>query len=104
MEGRTWLAQLGRWLQPVGPDVQEASASRMPLPAGTRLLESRPSPGGGPKAANILVAMVPHTGEPRPGERVHRGSYLVADPECCVLVGDEGVYFIPWDAIAWIKT
>jgi hypothetical protein len=48
--------------------------------------------------------MVPHTGEPRPGERVHRGSYLVADPECCVLVGDEGVYFIPWDAIAWIKT
>jgi hypothetical protein len=48
--------------------------------------------------------MIAHGESPQPSERVHRGHYLVADPECCILVGDEGVCFIPWDAIAWVRT
>lgn len=103
MEGRTWLAMLGRWLQPVEREAPDAVVIPIQVPTGTRLLEPKPGPGLGAKPANMLVAMIPRTGEQQTGERVHRGRYMVADPECCVLVGDEGVFFIPWDAIAWIK-
>lgn len=104
MEGRTWLAMLGRWLQPVAPEATPASVGVREVPNGTRLLEPKHGRVTPEHRGNILVAMIPHTESNQPGERIHRGHYLVADPECCVLVGDEGVCFIPWDAIAWIRT
>ena len=104
MEGRTWLAMLARWLQPVAPEAVPPSVGAVVVPPGTRLLEPKHGGETPNNAGCILVAMLPRGNEAHPGERVHRGHFLVADPECCVLVGDEGVYFIPWDAIAWIKT
>jgi hypothetical protein len=104
MEGRTWLAMLGRWLQPVTPDALAPSIDRAFVPPGTRLLARKHGTASANREARILVAMIPWRDEPHPGERVHQGRYLVADPECCVLVGDEGVHFIPWEAIAWIRT
>jgi hypothetical protein len=104
MEGRTWLAMLGRWLQPVAAEATPASVGAREVPSGTRLLEPKRGKSTPDHAGNILVAMIPRPEGSQPGERIHRGHYLVADPECCVLVGDEGVWFIPWDAIAWIRT
>ena len=104
MEGRTWLAMLGRWLQPVAPEATPTSIGVREVPSGTRLLEPKRGSVSADHPGNILIAMVCHTESGQPGERIHRGHYLVADPECCVLVGDEGVSFIPWDTIAWIRT
>jgi hypothetical protein len=105
MEGRTWLAMLGRWLQPVAPEATPTSVGVREVPAGTRLLEPKSGKTTNPDhPGNILIAMIHHGESQQPSERVHRGHYLVADPECCILVGDEGVCFIPWEAIAWVRT
>jgi hypothetical protein len=104
MEGRTWLAMLGRWLQPVAPEATPTSIGVREVPAGTKLLEPKRGKATAEHPANILVSMIPLGEGNQAVERVHRGHYLVADPECCVLVGDEGVFFIPWEAIAWIRT
>ena len=104
MEGKTWLAMLGRWLQPVAVEVNPTSLGLREVPTGATLLEPKRGRAAADHPGNILVAMHPATEGAPSNERVHRGHYIVADPDCCVLVGDEGVCFVPWDSIAWIRT
>jgi hypothetical protein len=104
MESRTWLAMLEHWLQPVDLDAARTSIGVREVPVGTRLLGPKRGVASAEHPGNILVALVQHGEGAQQAERVHHGHYLAADPECCVLVGDEGVCFIPWETVAWVRT
>jgi len=104
MDNRTWLTMLEGWLHPVSPDTARASIGVREVPPGTRLLEPKRGAASADQPGNILVAMTQQGDSSQQAERVHRGHFLAPDPEFCVLVGDEGVFFIPWEAVAWVRT
>lgn len=104
MDSRTWLTLLERWLQPVALDTLRTSIGVREVPAGTRLLEPKRGVASADQPGNILVAVIQPGEGSQQGERIHRGHYLVPDPDLCVLVGDEGVFFIPWEAVTWVRT
>jgi hypothetical protein len=79
---------LGRWLQPVAVEVTPTSLGVRGMPSGATLLESKRGRAAADHPGNILVAMHAATEGAPPAERVHRGHYIVADPECCALVGN----------------
>ena len=104
MDGKSWMEMLDRWLQTADAATIRPSIGVREVPPGTRLLEPKRGAIGAEQPGIILVAMIPKTEPPQSSERVHRRHYLVAESECCLLVGDDGIHFIPWDTIAWIRT
>jgi hypothetical protein len=104
MDSKTWLSMLERWLHPVAPEGVRTSIGVREVPPDTRLLGPKHGAASADQPGNILVAMVQQGEGSQQAERVHRGHYLVPDPDICILVGDEGVFFTPWELVAWVRT
>ena len=104
MDSNTWLAILEGWLHHVALETVRTSIGVRQVPPGTALLEPKHGLASADQPGNILVAMARQGDGSQQAERVHRGHYLAPNPDCCVLVGDEGVFFIPWETVAWIRT
>lgn len=104
MDRESWIKVFDRWLRKTKFHAENDDSLR--IPGDSQAWERRSiTKVTSSSSDRILVAMSPkaYSSGRNLDERVHSGQYLVADPEVCILIGDEGNYFIPWNTITWVR-